>query len=79
MDQHKETLDLLLKDIRGKIWWLTERYQEEIQKQLYAGNQPPDIVLLKKIHSKICGQMHSYNLVLTAISKVFGEVLDGES
>lgn len=64
----KPTAQDVVDHIRNKIWWQTQRYQEEVQKQLYLGNGP-EISKLKGLHSKICQDFHSYQIVLSAIVK----------
>ncbi len=58
----KEVVDYLA----SKIWWLTVKYQNEVQKQLYLG-QGPDIGELKRLHSNILQKIHAYRLVIRAI------------
>lgn len=52
--------------LASKIWWLTVRYQNEVQIQLYLG-KGPDIGELKRLHSNILQKINAYQLIIRAI------------
>ena len=68
-DWDYDTLNALQDEVRKHVWYEMQRYQAEIQAQLYVAKNI-DLGPIKKCQSRIMSRLLSYQHMTTIINKV---------
>ena len=68
-DWDEETLDALQEEVRKHIWYEMQKFQSEIQTQLYVAKNL-DMAPIKAIQSRLMNYLIGYQHLTTILNKV---------